>query len=192
MAQPSTMADSPVSVHKPGTMAQAAIASTAPEGMLIAPIWKRIVALCLDAFLITLIVALVDSSSGYFYISLMSLNSLLTKDAPYVIAAWIMHITFYWLYFKYTGRYYGRSLGQRAMRIAIVHDDGSLLGISHWGRRAAHKIKYIITFIGVLLGLWDALMTSRHETKRSPVDLANHTVAAVDWALPATTRGGLR
>ena len=31
----------------------------------------------------------------------------------------------YWLYFKYTGRNFGRSLGQRAMRIAIVHDDGT-------------------------------------------------------------------
>ena len=49
------MAESPVSVHKPGTMAQAAVAATAPEGMLIAPIWKRIVALALDIFLIAII-----------------------------------------------------------------------------------------------------------------------------------------
>ena len=185
------MADSPVSVHQPGTMAQAAVAATAPEGMLISPIWKRIVALCLDAFLITLIVALIDSSRGDFYLSLMSVQSLITKDAPYVIAAWIIHLTFYWLYFKYTGRYYGRSLGQRAMRIAIVHDDGSLLGENHWGRRAIHKTKYVIPYIGVILGLLDAYRTWKHETKRSPIDMANHTVAAVDWSLPANTRGGL-
>ena len=52
------MADSPVTIHKPGTMAQAAVAATAPEGMLIAPVWKRVVALALDAFLVTLILAL--------------------------------------------------------------------------------------------------------------------------------------
>jgi len=78
------------------------------------------------------------------------------------------------------------------MRIAIVHDDGSLLGIEHWGRRAAYKIKYVIPFLGVVLGLLDVLRTWQHETKRSPIDLANHTVAAVDWSLPVNTRGGLR
>ena len=184
------MAGSPVSVHKPGTMAQAAVAATAPEGMLIAPIWKRVVALCLDAFLITLIIALPTQTMFFGY--LMAIDLLLTSLAPYVIGTWIIHLTFYWLYFKYTGRYYGRSLGQRAMRIAIVHDDGSILGEAHWGRRAAHKTKYVVPFIGVILGLWDVFMTWRHETKRSPIDLANHTVAAVDWSLPEKTRGGLR
>ena len=190
MAQAPYMADSPVSVHKPGTMAQAAVAATAPEGMLIAPIWKRMVALALDAFLITLIIAAVSRMTFYNY--LMAVDLLLTAQAPFVLGTWIIHLTFYWLYFKYTGRHYGRSLGQRAMRIAIVHDDGSILGGEHWGRRAVYKIKYVIPFLGVLWGLWDVFKTWRHETKRSPVDLANHTVAAVDWSLPIETRGGLR
>ena len=43
------MAESPVSMHQGGgTLAQAVLA-TAPEGMLIAPIWKRIAAFMLDA-----------------------------------------------------------------------------------------------------------------------------------------------
>ena len=190
MTQPPAMADSPVSVHQPGTMAQAAVAATAPEGMLIAPIWKRIVALALDAFLISLIIAL--PTGGTFFLYLMAVDLLITSQALYVIGTWVMHLTFYWLYFKYTGRNYGRSLGQRAMRIAIVHDDGSLLGEAHWGRRAAHKIKYLKPVLGQFIGLWDVFMTWRHETKRSPVDIANHTVAAVDWSLPVETRGGLR
>ncbi len=190
MAQALYMAESPVSVHKPGTMAQAAIAATAPEGMLIAPIWKRIVALALDAFLITIVLALLTRNSFFIYV--VAIDLMLTSQAPYVVGSWIIHLTLYWLYFKYTGRQYGRSLGQRAMRIAIVHDDGSLLGINHWGVRAAHKVKYVIPFIGIFFGLWDIVMTYRHETKRSPVDLKNHTVAAVDWSLPVATRGGLR
>ena len=116
------MADSPVSIHKPGTMAQAAVAATAPEGMLIAPVWKRVVALSLDAFLVTLILALFARMVFFNY--LMAVDLLLTSQAPYVVGAWIIHLTFYWLYFKYTGRSYGRSLGQRAMRIAIVHCSG--------------------------------------------------------------------
>ncbi len=184
------MADSPVSIHNPGTMAQAAVAATAPDGMLIAPIWKRIVALSLDAFLITLIVALPTQTIFFGY--LMAIDLLITPQAPYVIGTWIVHLTLYWLYFKYTGRYYGRTLGQRAMRIAIVHDDGSLLGEVHWGRRSVQKTKYVVPFVGVLFGLKDVFMTWRHETKRSPIDLANHTVAAVDWSLPPETRSGLR
>ena len=190
MAQALYMADSPVSVHKPGTMAQAAVAATIPEGMLIAPIWKRVVALALDAFLITLIIAAVSRMTFYNY--LMAVDLLLTSQALYVIGTWIIHLTFYWLYFKYTGRSYGRSLGQRAMRIAVVKNDGSLLDVESWGRRAGYKIKYVIPFLGVLLGLWDVIKTWKHEGKRSPVDLANNTMAAVDWSLPIETRGGLR
>ena len=184
------MADSPVSIHNPGTMAQAAVAATAPEGMLIAPIWKRVVALALDAFLIILIIALITRMM--FFQFLLAIDLLITYQAPYVIVTWIIYLTFFWLYFKYTGRHYGRSLGQRAMRIAIVHDDGSLLGIEHWGIRAAPNIKYLIPIVGQFIGLRDVFRTWKHETKRSPVDLANHTVAAVDWSLPANTRGGLR
>ena len=184
------MADSPVTINKPGTMAQAAVAATAPEGMLIAPIWKRVVALGLDAFLISIILWFFTQGMLFSYV--FSISLLTTSQAPFVLGSWVVLLTFYWLYFKYTGRQYGRSLGQRAMRIAIVHDDGSLLGINHWGRRAAHKLRYIIPILGQAWGLWDVYKTWRHETKRSPVDLANHTVAAVDWSLPVNTRNGLR
>ena len=184
------MADSPVTINKPGTMAQAAVAATAPEGMLIAPIWKRVVALGLDGFLISIILWFFTQGMLFSYV--FSISLLTTSQAPFVLGSWIVLLTFYWLYFKYTGRQYGRSLGQRAMRIAIVHDDGSLLGINHWGRRAAHKLRYIIPILGQAWGIWDVYKTWRHETKRSPVDLANHTVAAVDWSLPVNTRNGLR
>ena len=184
------MADSPVTINKPGTMAQAAVAATAPEGMLIAPIWKRVVALGLDGFLISIILWFFTQGMLFSYV--FSISLLTTSQAPFVLGSWVVLLTFSWLYFKYTGRQYGRSLGQRAMRIAIVHDDGSLLGINHWGRRAAHKLRYIIPILGQAWGLWDVYKTWRHETKRSPVDLANHTVAAVDWSLPVNTRNGLR
>jgi uncharacterized RDD family membrane protein YckC len=177
-------------MHNPGTLAQAAVAATAPEGMLIAPLWKRIVAIGLDIFLLTLIVSLLTQNK--FYGVMMKLDLLVTKDVLWIILHWVIHIVLYWLYFKYTGRSYGRSLGQRAMRIAIVHDDGTLLGEAHWGKRGFHKTRYVIPILGQLIGLIDIFRTWRHETKRSPIDLRNHTVAAVDWSLPITTRGGLK
>ena len=100
----------------------------------------------------------------------------------------------FWLYWKYTGRAYGRSLGQRAFRIALVHDDGTLLPEDHWGPRAAAKLRYLIPFVGWFWfgarDLWKA--RSAGAEYRTGVDRAHHTVAAVDWSLPSETRLGLR
>ena len=48
------MAEDPVTIVKGGTMAQTILAS-APEGMLIAPSWKRVLAFMLDVMLITIV-----------------------------------------------------------------------------------------------------------------------------------------
>ena len=46
------MADSPVGIYQgTGTLAQAVL-SSAPEGMLIAPMWKRVAAFMLDVVVI--------------------------------------------------------------------------------------------------------------------------------------------
>ena len=184
------MADSPITLNKGGTMAQAALAATSPEGMLISPVWKRGVAFILDMLLITIVVNFL--TSGNFFDYLQNPKLIITSQAHFFILALIVHFPIYWLYFKYTGKSAGRSLGQRVMKIAIVHDDGSLLGESHWGRRAAHKLRYVIPVIGQLIGIFDLVRTWRDGDKRSPIDKANHTVAAVDWSLPQTTRAGLR
>ena len=41
------MAESPVTVYQGGTLAQQVL-SSAPEGMLIAPVWRRIAAFAID------------------------------------------------------------------------------------------------------------------------------------------------
>ena len=50
------MAEDIVSVHQgSGTLAQAVLAS-APEGMLIAPVWKRVAAYMLDVVLLSIVI----------------------------------------------------------------------------------------------------------------------------------------
>ena len=114
--------------------------------------------------------------------------------SPVTLWSWILFFGAFWLYWKYTGRAYGRSLGQRAFRIALVHDDGTLLPEDHWGPRAAAKLRYLIPFIGWFWfgarDLWKA--RSSGAEYRTGVDRAHHTVAAVDWSLPSETRHGLR
>jgi len=67
------MADSPVSVHQgSGTLAQAVL-SSAPEGMLIAPAWKRSAAYMLDVVLLTLVLHFLTGQSLLYYLMSYSL-----------------------------------------------------------------------------------------------------------------------
>jgi len=187
---------SPVSLNPGGgTLAQQALA-TAPEGMLIAPVWRRAAAFMTDVIVLSL---LLHFLSGQQLLLMLSANvfALETIDARVVagyIVSWALFFGAFWLYWKYTGRAYGRSLGQRAFRIALVHDDGTLLPEDHWGPRAAAKLRYLIPFIGWFWfgarDLWKA--RSSGAEYRTGVDRAHHTVAAVDWSLPSETRHGLR
>ena len=188
------MADSPVSVHQgSGTLAQAVL-STAPEGMLIAPAWKRAAAYMLDVVLLTLVLHLLTGQTLMYY--LMD-YSLVTQGGEYVagvVVNWALFFGTHYLYFKYTGRTFGRSFAQRGFRIAVVHDNGTLLEQHHWGPRAFGKLIYLIPVVGILwFGMRDFLRgRSKDAEYRTSLDIKNHTVAAVDWSLPSETRLRLR
>jgi len=188
------MADSAVSIHQgSGTLAQAVL-SSAPEGMLIAPVWKRVAAFMLDVVVITLVLHFLTGQKLLYF--LMN-YSLLTEDLKYIAAFvlnWILLFSSHYLYFKYTGRTFGRTLAQRGFRIAIVHDNGTLLEAHHWGPRAFGKLFYLLPIVGVLwFGLRDVLRGRSKEAEyRTSLDVKNHTVAAVDWSLPSETRLRLR
>ena len=188
------MADSPVSLHQGGgTLAQAVLA-TAPEGMLIAPVWKRIAAFILDVVAISL---LLEVLSRFQFLSVLASWGYLVEASEYkfsFLVTWMIFFSAFYLYWKYTGRVYGRSLGQRAFRIAIVHDNGTVLEQHHWGPRAVGKLIYLFPLIGPFwFGLRDAFNArSKDAEYRTAIDRKNHTVAAVDWSLPVETRSKLR
>lgn len=188
------MADDPISIHQgQGTLAQTIIAS-APEGMLIAPAWKRVAAYVLDIILISL---LLEVMSGFNFLQAISSTNLLqqgTKSAVFYLVNWFLFISANYLYFKYTGKTMGRSLAQRSLRIAIVHDNGSALDDHHWGPRAFAKLIYITPIVGALwFGLRDMIKAQSKDAEyRTSIDVKNHTVAAVDWSLPSETRLKLR
>ncbi len=187
------MAESPVTVVKGGTLAQNIIGS-APEGMLIAPSWKRVLAFMLDMMLITIVLGFFTDFrllEGLFDYTLLTAGSAYTVE---FFMNWFVFCAAFYLYFKYTGQKFGRSLGQRGFRIAIVHDNGTMLEKHHWGPRSVSKMIYIIPFVGWLwFGLRDTFSAgSKTAEYRTAVDLKNHTVAAVDWSLPSETRLRLR
>ena len=188
------MADSPITmVQGGGTLAQTVLAS-APEGMLIAPAWKRVAAFMLDVVLISVVLSF--ATGGRLLAALFDM-SLLTVDArtgAFFLLNWFVFLSAFYLYFKYTGRTFGRTFAQRGFRIAIVHDNGTLLEQHHWGPRAIGKLVYLLPIVGVLwFGLRDVLRgRSENSEYRTALDVKNHTVAAVDWSLPSETRLRLR
>ena len=151
------MADSPITmVQGGGTLAQTVLA-TAPEGMLIAPAWKRVAAFMLDVVLISIVLSFF--TRGALLASLFNYQ-LLSEDlrsVAFFFVNWFVFISAFYLYFKYTGQSIGRALAQRGFRIAIVHDNGTLLESHHWGPRALAKLAYLLPIIGPLyFGLRDA------------------------------------
>jgi len=188
------MADKLVEVYQGGgTLAQAVLGS-APEGMLIAPVWKRICAFMLDVVMVTLVLEVI---TRFQFLSVLISWNYLTESVDYMfpfLVTWLIFFMSFYLYWKYSGRSLGRSFGQRAFRIAIVHDNGTALELHHWGPRAFGKLAYLLPIIGPLwFGLRDSLSArSKNSEHRTSLDKKNHTVAAVDWSLPLETRQKLR
>ena len=106
------MAEDPVGLYQGGgTLAQAVLAS-APEGMLIAPVWKRVAAYMLDVVVLTLVLHFL---TGQMLMVYMSDFSLLGEGPSYIAAFalnWFLFLGAHYLYFKYTGRSIGRSLAE--------------------------------------------------------------------------------
>lgn len=188
------MADEAVTVYQgSGTLAQAVL-SSAPEGMLIAPVWKRVAAFVLDVLLVTLVIELL--TMGRFLETIVQYGWLFegVRYGSFFLLNYVVFGSAFYLYFKYTGQTIGRSLGQRGFRIAIVHDNGTLLEGHHWGPRSLAKLVYLIPVVGILwFGLRDVIRGQSKEAEyRTRIDTKNHTVAAVDWSLPSETRLRLR
>ena len=98
------MAESPVSLHQGGgTLAQAVLAS-APEGMLIAPVWKRIAAFMLDVVAMSL---LLEVLSRFQFLSILASWGYLAEAPEYkfsFLVTWMIFFSAFYLYWKYTGR----------------------------------------------------------------------------------------
>lgn len=188
------MAEDIVSVHQgSGTLAQAVLAS-APEGMLIAPVWKRVAAYMLDVVLLSIVIEFMTGGRLLANLLNFELLSLGAQSIAFFFVNWFVLLAANYLYFKWTGRSIGRSLAQRGFRIAIVHDNGTPLEGHHWGPRAVAKLIYLIPIFGPLwFGLRDVIRGRSKEAEyRTSIDKAHHTVAAVDWSLPSETRLRLR
>jgi len=182
------MTDSPITLHS-ANPARDAVKSLTPEGILLAPVWRRGAALFLDVLLVVLPISLL--TNGRFYVILLDFEFIQTSLSVLLIHI-LLHFASFWLYFKYSAKSLGRSFGQRAMRVAIVHDDASLLTEQHWNKRAILKLRYIIPVLGIFIGFVDLFYAHFTKEKRTLLDKSNFSIAVLDWTLPAESRFQLR
>ena len=184
------MATDPLSLHN-SSNARKLVSEGAPEGVLLAPAWKRCAAYILDVLVINFLAGIM--SKGRLLMVAWNLGTLTSPLFWAVLLSWAVILSLHWLYFKYTGLWMGRSLGQRWFHIALVHHDATPLGNSHWGRRSFAKLRYAIPVIGQFWwGLRDLLRIRNHQQHRSSIDEKHNTAAAIDWSLPPATRALLR
>ena len=115
-----SMAEDPVTIVKGGTLAQNIIGS-APEGMLIAPAWKRVLAFMLDVILISIVLSFF--TGGQLTMNLLNIE-MLTEGGRYTAVFfmnWFVFAAAFYLYFKSVKRWVAP--WRSAARIAIVHDN---------------------------------------------------------------------
>ncbi len=172
------------------TIAKSLVGEGVPEGVYLAHAWKRGAAYLLDNFVIFSILFI--STGGVFVFRLWNLMEFASQ--PHItILHWLILFGLHWLYFKYTGTWMGRSLGQRWFGIALVHDDATPLGEKHWGKRSTRKLIYAIPVVGlVVFAFLDYVRIRGDDKHQSRIDAAENTVAAVYWSLPWETRVTMR
>ena len=172
------MSDSVVSIHSAsGTLAKQVI-QQAPEGMLIAPVWKRIAAFMLDTLLITIVLSFITQLRGGQPITAVLLQFSYFSEGPRYIAFYLMN----WVIFLF---HFG-SISNTLVGLILAVMGRELSGLllftirncteqHHWGNRAFDKLKYLIPIIGWLIfGLRDAYKAQSKDAEyRTSVDIKN-------------------
>ena len=141
--------DSPVSPLRGGTLAkQIAVAAEegghwpVPEGTILASGVRRIAALSVDIVIVTTI--LMVATRGRIIDAWESGTIWGSSNFDYSLAMASLILGAHWLYWRWTGLRYSRSLGQRMFGIAVLAEDGSAMTSKMWDQRAGRKLIFLI------------------------------------------------
>ena len=132
--------DSPISLTpvSGGTLAQSIVSEQAnehwnlPEGTILASGVRRGTSLMIDIVIVTTLLML---ATKWELLHVWILETWRTQP-HYSLAYTFVLLASHWLYWRITGLWYSRSLGQKMMGLAIVCSDGSALTSEMWDRRA--------------------------------------------------------
>ena len=183
--------ESPISINTgSGTLAKAIVSDRdghkdIPEGTIFASRIDRLASFILDVIIITTILLFV-TRGGIFYI--WNLSMWASTDFHYSLLMSFVFFAAHWLYWRLSGIYFSRSIGQKIFGIAVVSDDGSEMTSEMWDKRVLQKLIYLIPIVGWYNGAYDLARISQRHTHQSNVDVKVNTIVVKAYSLPPLYR----
>ena len=196
--------DSPISLHGGGkTLAKLAVEEQSghwpiPEGTVLASAVTRIMSYMMDTIFVMGILYLITSLAGgqagsivqAYNLGLLTMGG---KGIALFFIDWGLILSANYLYYKYTGIKFSRSLGQRWFGLGVVREDGGELGRGDWGRRAMRKSLYALPLVGLFwFGIRDLALIRKRHTHQSSIDLTVASIVVEGTSLPPASRKQLR
>ena len=183
--------ESPISINKGGaTIAKAVVSEEGghwpvPEGTILASGMRRTVSFVLDTVIVNSILLVLTGGELF---NAWNLTLWASNDFHYALAMLFILLVSHWLYWKYTGLFYSRSLGQKLMGLAVLAEDGSEMTSKMWERRALRKLFYLIFPLSIYFGAYDLARISQRHTHQSNIDLFVGSIVAHANSLPPANR----
>tara|TARA_B100001123_G_C15275151_1_gene1011865 strand:+ start:675 stop:1280 length:606 start_codon:yes stop_codon:yes gene_type:complete len=169
-----------------------------PEGAILARATTRAFAYIMDTIFVMGVLYLLTSILGGQAASIVqayNIGLLFSggRGTVLFIVNWFLIFGGNYLYHKYTGIRFARTLSQRWMGLAVVREDGAALTRLEWDKRALRKIKYAIPVVGLLIfGIKDILLIQKRHTHQSSIDLAVGSIVVDGNSLSPSNRKHLR
>jgi len=188
--------DSPIQLNlSGGTLAKQIVSAEdgghwpLPEGAILASGVRRTVAFTVDVVIVTTILMVLTKSQ---IINAWNVTLWTSVDFHYALAHASVVLIAHWLYWRFTGLSFSRSLGQRMFGIAVIAEDGSGMTSRMWDQRALRKLLYLLPVLNLVLGAYDLARISQRHTHQSNIDLHVGSIVAHTDSLPPASRRHIR
>ena len=159
-----------------------------PEGTILASGVRRGTSLIIDIVIVTTLLML---ATRWELLHVWVIETWKTQP-QYSLAYTFVLLASHWLYWRITGLWYSRSLGQKMMGLAIVCTDGSAVTSEIWDRRAIRKLIYLVPLVNVAVAAYEVARIFQRHTHQTNLDLKIGTIVAHANSLPPANRKHIR
>ncbi|MBD35864.1 MAG: hypothetical protein CL512_03770 [Actinobacteria bacterium] len=183
--------DSPISIQSGGTLAKQILTAEEgghwpiPEGTILASGVQRTAALSVDVVIVT---TLLMVASKRQILNAWNLKLWASSDFHHSLAMAIVLLISHWLYWRWTGMRFSRSLGQKIMGLAVLAEDGSAMTSQMWDQRSRRKLIFLFPIVNIIFGIRELLRISSRHTHQSNMDLHVGSIVAQANSLPPASR----
>ncbi|MBL20690.1 MAG: hypothetical protein CMB42_02330 [Euryarchaeota archaeon] len=187
---------SPISIHKSGlNLARQAVAEQdksnwpMPEGTILAGAGRRAGALVIDMTLMSAVLTVLTRGR---IVNIWNIDLIISQDIHYWVAMVAILSLSFWLYFRTTGIFFSRSLGQRMFSLAIVAEDGSEMTSRMWDERSRGKLLFLIPLFNIYHAAYEIQRIRQRHTHQSNLDRKIGSIVVISNSLPPALRRHLR